>query len=182
MIIEDTKALGAKVLFFPEGKEDEGSVACSETHMPDPDDAGWVDLKSVESFEGSRANPVDVQVYDSEIGSKQLLNELELGGDIQYKFTTNILTAFAIGLFFRSAQPLTAGDYQFNPNQKTSPRGWMIMVNRDQDGTQILAVNWWGKMKFTGTLKGGAGEVVKPELTFMLLKNNLNTQSLGTDA
>jgi hypothetical protein len=182
MIIEETKALGAVVLFFPEGKNDEGDVACSETHMPDPDDAGWVDLKSIEAWEGSRQNPTDVKIYDSRIGRKVLKDELELGGDIEYKFTTNFLTAFATGLFFRSAAPLTPNSFQFNPDQKTSPRGWMIMNNRDQDGTQILAANWWGKMKFTGTLKGGAGEVIKPELTFMLFQNDLNTQALGTEA
>jgi hypothetical protein len=182
MIIEEAKALGATLLYFPEGKLDAGAVACSSVHMPDPEDPGWVDFKSVETWEASRQNAADVPLYDSSIGRKVLLDELELGGDLQYKFTTNVLIAYVIGLFFRSAAPLDANSFQFNPDQLTSPRGWMILDNKDQDGTLILAANLWGKMKYTGTIKGGAGSIVIPEVTFMQFKNDLNTMSLGTDA
>jgi hypothetical protein len=183
MMIEEAKALGASVLFIPEGKaftlpNPGGNV--SSAVIPDPNDEAYIDLVSIESWEASRTNPADVRLYDSSTGVKRAYDELELGGDLEYKFTTNVLLAFIIGLFFRSATPLNASSYQFNPDSGTSPRGWLVLDNRDQGGNLILTANLWGKLKYTGSWKGGAGEVVKPELTFVQLKNSLNTMAIGT--
>ena len=180
MIIEEAKALGASVLFFPEGRAVAAGGVCGSGAIPDPNDPGWVDFKSVEKWEGSRSDVKDYKVKDSTIGRVVLLDELELAGDIQYAFTVNVLVAFIIGIFFRVSAPLTAASYQFNPDTGVSPRGWLMMDNRDQAGTLILAANLWGKLKYTGKLTGGAGEIIKPEVTFMQFKNALNTMALGT--
>jgi hypothetical protein len=182
MIIEESKALGASILFFPEGKAVAAGGVCVSTAIPDPADPGWVDFIRVESWEGSRKDVKYEAIKDASTGKLQLADEVEVDGYTEYKFTTNVLLGFLLGLFFRSATPLTAASYQFNPDQGVAPRGWLILDNRDQNGNLIIAANLWGRMKFDGPLKGGGGALIKPELLFDQYKNSLNTLALGTAA
>lgn len=182
MIIEEAKALGASILFFPEGKAVQAGGVCSSAAIPDPNDPGWVDFLNVESWEGSRKDAKYQPVKDSRNGKIVLTDEVETDGYTEYKFTTNAVLGFVLGLFFRSATPLTADSYQFNPDEGIAPRGWLIIANRDQAGTLVLSANLWGRMKFDGPIKGGGGDLVKPELMFTLYRNALNTMSLGTEA
>lgn len=180
MIIEEAKALGASILFFPEGKALQDASLCNSAAIPDVNDPGWVDFVRVEAWEANRKDVKYQPVKDSTTGKLVLADEVETDGYTEYKFTSNILLGLFVGLFFRSATPLTGNSLQFNPDQGISPRGWMIMANYDQGGTLILSANLWGRMKFDGPLKGGGGELVKPDLMFTQLKNSLNTMSLGS--
>ena len=181
MIIEESKALGAAILFFPAGKAVQAGGVCVSTAIPDPNDPGWVDFVRLEAWEGSRKGGKFEPVEDSTTGSTVLADEIETNkGYIEYKFTANVLLGFIIGLFYRSAAPLTGASYQFDPNQGICPNGWLMLVNKDQAGTVILAANLWGKMKFDGPMKGGGGALIKPELMFNNYANNLNTIALGT--
>lgn len=182
MIIEQAMALGASVLIFPEGNAVQAGGVCSSAAIPDPNDPGWIDLQRVESWEGMRKDQKYEAVKDSSIGKLALADEVEVDGYTEYKFTTNVVLGFLIGLFFRSAAPLTANSYQFNPDAGIAPRAWMILDNRDQGGNLILAVNAWGRIKCDAGFKGGAGALVKPELMFTQYKNALNTMALGTNA
>lgn len=180
MIIEEAKALGASILFFPEGKAVQAGGVCNSGAIPDPNDPGWVDFVRVESWEATRKDTKYQQVKDSTTGKLVLADEVETDGYTEYKFTSNIVLGFFVGLFFRSATALTGNSLQFNPDAGIAPRGWIIIANRDQGGALILSANLWGRMKFDGPLKGGGGDLVKPEVMFTQLKNALNTMSLGT--
>lgn len=180
MIIEESKALGASILFFPEGKAVQAGGNCNAGAIPDPNDPGWVDFIRVEAWEGNRKDVKFQPIKDSSWGKLTLADEVETDGYMEYKFTANVLLAFFIGLFFRSAAPLSGNSYQFNPEQGIAPRGWLIISNRDQGGNLILAANLWGRMKYDGPFKGGGGDLIKPELMFTQYKNALNTMALGT--
>jgi len=179
MIIEETKALGASILFFPEGKAVQAGGVCGPDAMPDPNDPGWIDFIRVESWEGGRKDAKYEPVKDSSIGKLQLGDEIEVDGYTEYKFTTNVLLGFIIGLFFRSAAPLNGNSYQFNPDTGVSPRGWLLIDNRDQKGVLILSANLWGRVKCDSALKGGAGSIVKPEIVFTQYKNSQNVMAIG---
>ncbi|HEY4414471.1 MAG TPA: hypothetical protein VGO57_02170 [Verrucomicrobiae bacterium] len=182
MLIEEAKAIGASILFFPEGKNVQAGGVCSAAAIPDPADPGWVDLMNVESWEGDRKDSKYQAVKDSSKGKLELTDEVETDGYPEYKFTTNIVVAFVLGLFFRSAVPLDKTTFQFDPEKGISPRGWIIIDSRDQNGVMVFAANLWGRMKYDGPLKGGGGDLVKPELIFTQYRNGLNTMSLGTEA
>ncbi|MDE3098619.1 MAG: hypothetical protein KGJ88_04035 [Verrucomicrobiota bacterium] len=180
MIIEESKALGASLLFFPEGAALQGGGVCSSALVPNPADPGWIDFQRVEAWEGSRKDAKYELVKDSTIGRLMLADEVEVDGYIEYKFTTNVVLGFIIGLFFRSATPLNANSYQFNPDAGLAPRGWIILDNRDQAGNLILVANLWGRLRFDGPWKGGNGALIKPDLLFNVYKNANNTLALGT--
>lgn len=183
MIIEESKAVGAKVLFFRENKAyalpGPGGNAASNV-KPDADDVGWVNIGRIEAWEPSMLADDEVDVYDSETGHLDLADSIPVKQALQYKFTTNVLTALAVGLFFRTANELAAADYQFTPMVGIPPRGWLKIVNKDHASVVILAADLWGRIKVTGGMKGGNGELVKPEFMFKMFKNALNTMALGT--
>ena len=180
MIIEESKALGATVLFFPEGAAVQAGGLCNSGAIPNPNDPGWIDMKRVEAWEAQRKGVKYQEIKDSSWGKLRLADEIEVDGYTEYKFTTNVLLGFLLGLFFRSAAPLNGASYQFNPDQGIAPRGWLILDNRDQGGNLIIAANFWGRLKYDGPMKGGNGDVVKPELMFGIYLNTLNTMALGT--
>ena len=179
MIIEEEKALGASILFFPEGKAVQAGGVCGRGAIPDPNDPGYVDFIRVETWEATRKDVKYEAVKDGSTGKLKLADEVETDGYTEYKFVTNVVLGFVIGLFFRSGAALTGNSLQFNPDQGIAPRGWLIVENRDQGGNLILAANIWGRLKFDGTIKGGGGVLVKPELVFAQYENNLNTMALG---
>lgn len=182
MIIEEAKALGASVLFFPEGANVQAGGTCSSAAIPDANDPGYIDLVRVEAWEAMRKDVKYQAVKDSSIGKVILADEVETDGYTEYKLTVNIVLGIAIGLFFRSAGVLSGASYQFNPDAGIAPRGWLILDNRDQGGNLILAANLWGRLKCDSGFKGGNGDLVKPELMFTQYKNALNTMALGTNA
>jgi len=180
MIIEEAKALGAAILFFPEGAAVQAGGTCVSTAIPDPNDPGWIDFQRVKTWEGSRKDAKYQAIKDGTTGKLVLADEVEVDGYTEYKFTVNVLLGFIIGLFFRSSAPLSGASYQFNPDQGISPRGWLILDNRDQGGTLIIAANLWGRLRFDGPFKGGDGNIIEPDLVFAQYRNAINTMALGT--
>ncbi|HYG98861.1 MAG TPA: hypothetical protein VD837_06990 [Terriglobales bacterium] len=182
MIIEESKAVGAQAWFFREGKEftepEAGTAGIDD--VPGADDDGWVSIGRIEAWEPSLLADEEQDVYDSSTGRLDLADSIPVKQALQYKFTTNVVTALAVGLFFRTASELSASDYQFNPLGGVPPRGWLKVQNYDHNSTLILAADLWGRIKVSGGMKGGNGELVKPEFMFKVFKNALNTMALGT--
>jgi len=177
--IEEEKALGALVSFFPEGAAVAAGGVCSAAAIPNPNDPGWVQLSRVESWEPKRMDVKYQKVKDSAIGRLFLANEVETDGFMEYNFTVSILRGLLVGIFFRSQNLLGNVQQQFVPELGIAPRGWIIMVNKDQAGTIVLACNLWGRMKCDSFGKGGGGELIKPALVFTDYENALKTIFLG---
>ncbi len=179
MIIEKSMALGASILFFPEGKVVAAGGNCVSTAIPDPNDPGWLDFQRVETWDFSRKGVKYEEAKDGTTGRLQLADEVETDGHTEYKFTTNVVLAYLLGIFFRSGTSLTAASTQFNPDAGVTPRGWLIISNRDQAGNLIISANLWGRVKLDA-LKGGGGALIKPEVMFTQYRNALNVMSVGT--
>jgi hypothetical protein len=182
MIIEESKAVGAQVWFAREGKAftlpAPGTVGLAA--IPGPTDNAWISIGRIEAWEPTMLADEEQDVYDSATGLLALADSIPTKQALQYKFTTNMVTALAIGLFYRSAAELTAASYQFNPLAGVSPRGFLKVQNYDHNASLILSADLWGRVKVTGGMKGGNGELVKPEFMFKMFKNTLNTMALGT--
>lgn len=179
LTVEKQMALGASILFFPEGKAVQAGGTCSSAAIPDPADPGWVDFQRVESWDYSRKDVKYEAVKDGSTGRLQLADEEETDGYNEYKFTTNAVLAYILGVFFRSQALLDKNATQFNPDQAETPRGWIIIDKRDANGNLIFAANLWGRAK-VDALKGGGGSLTKPEVLFTQYKNALNTMSIGS--
>lgn len=184
MIIEESKAVGAQVWFCREGKAftSPSSGTAGVAAIPDADDDAWVSIGRIEAWENSFLADDEVDVYDSSVGRLDLADSIPVKQALQFKFTTNVITALAVGLFFRTSAELAADDFQFNPLSGVSPRGWLKIQNYDHNSDLILAADIWGRVKVSGGFKGGNGELVKPEFMFKMFKNALNTMALGTEA
>ncbi len=171
-------AVGASILVFPEGNGVQAGGTCDDTAIPDPNDPGWIDMKRVETWDGSRKDVKYEAVKDGSTGRMKLVDEEETDGTNEYKFTVNVLKALLWAIFFRSGvQDNSAG--QMNPNAGESPHVWMILVQKDAQGNIVFAANLWGRLKFDA-IKGGGGNLVKPEITFTEYDNPLNTMQIGS--
>jgi hypothetical protein len=179
MIIETSKALGAAILFFPEGNALAAGGNCSSLAIPDPNDPGWLNFQRVEEWDFTRKDAKYEAVKDGTLGRLRLADEIETDGYSEYKFTTNVMMGFLLGVFFRAATPLNANSYQFNPDTGISPKGWLILDNQDAAGNLIFSANLWGRLKLDAW-KGGGGKLVKPEFMFTQYLNNLAVAAIGT--
>jgi hypothetical protein len=179
MIIESSKALGAAILFFPEGNAVQAGGVCSSAAIPNPNDMGWINTQRTEKWSASRKNAKYEPVEDGSTGRTELVDEIETGGYTEYEFTTNVILQFLLGLFYRALTALNSNSLTFNPDAGSSYRGWMILVHKDAAGNLIIAANLWGRLKLD-KLEGGGGALTKPALVFTQYKNNLNVITLGS--
>jgi hypothetical protein len=185
MIIEKSMALGASILFFPEGNAVQAGGNCNSGAIPSALDPGWVNFQRVESWDFTRKDAKYEAVKDGSTGRLQLADEVETDGYNEYKFTSNVLLAFLLGILFRAGNAagqsvaLNATSLQFNPDAGNVFRGWLILDNRASDGTLIFSANLWGRLKLDA-LKGGGGALSKPEVLFSQYKNALNVAAIGS--
>ena len=182
VFIETEVALGARIQFFPEGAAVQAGGVCSESAIPDANDPGYVLLNRVKNWEGMRKDVKYQAIKDSDTGHLRLANEIETDGFMEYKFVVSIARALLFGIFFRAANPLTAVQGTFTPEMGVSPRGWLVMVNKDQNARIVLAANLWGRLKCDAGWKGGDGNIVEPELLFTNYENGLSSMYLGDPA
>lgn len=181
MIIEQEYAIGAAVLFFPEGAAVQAGGTCNSGAIPAANDPGWVDFQRIEKWSADRKDVKYEGVKDGTTGQNRLADEVETDGYTEYALTTNVITNLYIGIFFRAGAVQNTSSYQFNPDTGKAPRGWLMMALRDQNGNLLFAANLWGKLKLD-KLAGGGGALTKPDLTFTEYENNLNVASIGTEA
>lgn len=181
MIIEQEYAIGAEWLFFPEGAAVQAGGTCSSAAIPAANDTGWVDFQRIEEWSGQRKDVKYEPIKDGSTGQMRLVDEIETDGYSEYEATTNVITNLLVGAFYRSASPLSTASYQFNPDTGHSPRGWLMMANRDQNGNLFFAANVWGRLKMD-KFSGGGGKATKPAVTFTQYENVLNVASIGTEA
>lgn len=179
MFIETSKALGAAILFFPEGNAVQAGGTCSSAAIPNPNDTGWLNFQRVETWDFTRKDAKYEAVKDGSTGRLQLADEIETDGYTEYKFTTNVTLEYLLGLFFRAATPQNSATLTFNPDAGPTYRGWLILAQRDASGIVIIAANLWGRMKLDA-LKGGGGALSKYDILFSQYKNALNVITLGS--
>lgn len=180
-------APGRHCFFFQDGQNitvpaaGTGSVngAATRTNKPDPTDPLYVDLGAIDDWTDDVKSNGDVKVYRSVPGQRALYDVIEKGADGMSKFTTQELMAYAVSVFYRTTQLLTAAGGQFNPNSAASVRGWFHTELYDQYNNFFASVDQYGKLRITGGWGTKEGEIVKPQWELTWLYSTLNTGLLN---
>jgi hypothetical protein len=178
-------ALGSHAWFIPEGRAftspDAGTVAVDD--WPDAAEAtwsdygigdieGWEDTKNVETVEPRKPRP----------GALVRKDIITLFQSLDFKMTTNSLRRLAFELFYGSAVPLTDEEGTFVPLAATPSKGLLKIQRYTHENELVFAADLWVRAEITGGMKGGNGEITKPEFSFKLLDSDLNTMFFGDDS
>lgn len=183
MIIEKAMAIGAHAWFFFNGKDytlpEAGTASVSA--LPDAEDTGWVKLNDVESWELAVSDEKK-EIFAPSPGVLVRSGILRLKQSLNYKFTTNQMSALALGIAFRASEELDAASYQFVPLSGVPPLGWLKLQKYDHDNEMVFAADIWGELNVAGGLKGSASDIIMPEFEFAMLYSSLNTMAGTPDA
>lgn len=176
-----TLALGAHAFFFREGDAftlpGPGGNAAADA-KPDADDDGWIDVGTIESFEDSIADEDEKKVYRPAPGHLVVKDVITTKQGMEFKFTSNELGPLALEAFYRTTQKLDGTSTQFNPLSGVPRKGWLKLQRYDHEDNLVLVADLWVRLKVTGGMKGGNGDLVMPEFSAYLLYSALNTAAI----
>jgi hypothetical protein len=187
-LISKAMAIGRHAYLFPEGlaammANVTGNIAigqaASATRLPHPDDDGWIYAGIIEAWEDSIAEEESKTLWTPSPGHLVRSDIVTTKQALDQKLTTNQMSALAAGLFYRAADVLAEGDFQFVPLGSVPKKFWMMFMDYSHEDTLILSGNVWGQTRCTGGIKGGNGEISMPEFTHQMLYSSLNTMALG---
>lgn len=180
-LVLGTFALGKHAWFCREGDAfllPAAGVAGSES-KPDPNDASFIDLGAIESWEDDVKDGNDQEVWQPSPGRLVLKDVLETKTKYTVKFTTGQLSAFALEAFYRASQKLTSASGQFNPLSARARKGWLHSQLYDQNDNEVMSLDLWGRIMVSGGMKSADGAIVKPEFELLVLYSSLNTTGIN---
>ena len=188
-LISKAMAIGRHAFFFPEGRATtmdnaSGGVTSGDLaavdKLPHPDDNGWIYSGVIEAWEDAIAEEESKTLWRPSPGHLVRDDIVTTKQALDFKLTTNQMSAFSAGLFYRAADVLGDADFQFVPLASVPKRFWMMFMDYSHEDVLILSGNVWGFTRVTGGQRGGNGEIVMPELTQQMLYSALNTMALGS--
>ncbi len=180
-------AIGAHLWFCREGDAfatgidpDGGALGpgvVSAIAKPDADDAAWLPIDVVESWEDSiKTNEKEVRT--PVLGILVRKRMITTSQDMDMKFTSGQVSPLSMELFYRSSAKLDDASTQFVP-LSAAPRQGFLKGQRYSDGdVLIMAFDFWVRLMVTGGMKGGDGVIVLPEFDAALLYSPHNTVGL----
>lgn len=175
-------ALGSHAYFFPEGAAftSPGAGTAGIADLPDADEPTWADkfIGDTEAFEDMK-NIEEVEVRKPNPGALTTKDIITIFQSLEFKVTTNSLRRIAFQIMYGSAVTLTEGVGTFVPLAAVPPKGWLKLQRYTNENELVFAADLWVRAKITGGMKGGNGEIIKPEFTFRLLDSDLNTMFFG---
>lgn len=174
-------ALGAHAWLFREG--DAFTVPSAGTAaidaLPDPTDPGWISAGDLESFEDTMAQDEEKEIRKPNPGALVRKDIITIFQALDFKFVTNSMRRIAMEAFYRSSTKLDADVGQFTPLSQTPRNYWLKLQRYTHENETVFAADLWVRMKITGGMKGGGGEIIMPEYTCRLLDSDLNTMFFG---
>lgn len=175
-------AVGDVCYFFREGRAVTAGGVCSRTNLPATDDVGWLEdlIGNIESFEDALGEENEQNILgpingSGVIGLKDVVQTRH--PQTEHKMTTNEYSRFAHECFYRTQQLTDASTYG-NAGTTPPPKGWLLTQRKDQDGQWHLVATEWVRIKVTGGMKGGDGNIVKPEWSALVLFTDNNIHGL----
>lgn len=178
-------ALGSHAYFFPEGaaftSPAPGTVGVAD--LPDAAEPTWADkfIGDTEAFDDTK-EAEEVEVRKPNPGALATKDIITIFQKMEFKMTTNSLRRIAFEIMYGSAIALTTGVGTFTPLAAVPPKGWLKIQRYTNENELVFAADLWVRAKITGGMKGGNGEIIKPEFTFRLLDSSLNTMFFGDSA
>lgn len=193
MIETKSYALSSHAWFFREGDAlniagtgPGGAVATPANAgievLPAADDEGWIFAGDVESWEDSMAQDEEKEIRKPNPGALVRKDIITVFQAMDLKLTTNSLARIAFEAFYRSATKLSEVSGQFVPLSQTPRNYWLMLQRYTHENEIVFAANLWVRMKVTGGMKGGNGEIIMPEYTCRLLDSPMNTMFFGDDS
>lgn len=175
-------ALGSHAYFYPEGAAftSPGAGSAAIDALPDADEATWPDkfIGDTEAFEDTK-NIEETEVRKPRPGALVTKDIITIFQSLEFKMTTNSLRRLAFQIMYGSAVDITEANGTFVPLAATPPKGWLKLQRYTHENELVFAADLWVRAKVTGGMKGGNGEIIKPEFTFRLLDSDLNTMFFG---
>ena len=158
-----------------------GAGIAGQYFLPDPLDAGWIDVDIVEDWEDTITDEKKTPVWRAVPGSLIKDDEITTLQGIDFKMTCAKFTPFAAEAFYRTTAKLDNDSYQFDPLTGPPRKGWLMFQRYNHRNEAVLAGNIFTVCRVTGGMKGGnKGELVMPTFELTLLYSPLNTMGLGT--
>ena len=153
-------------------------------HLPHPTDPLWPIVKhigDVEQWEDSKK----VETTEVRIPNPGFLTRKEIitwFQGLEFKLVSNSLKRIAMQIYYGSAVALGDDTGTFKPLAAEPPNAWLKLQRYTQKNDLVFAADIWCRVDVTGGVKGGNGEIVKPEYTCMMLDSALNTIFFGDPA
>lgn len=176
-------AIGNQLYFFREGRAVEAGGVCSRTNLPATDDPGWLEdlIGNVETSEDALGEEKEEMIKGpiegtGVIGVKDVVQTQH--PQIDHKFTTNEYSRFAHECYYRTQQLDDASTYA-TPGTNPPPQGWLLIQRKDHKGQWHLVATVWVRIKCVGGIKGGDGNIVKPEWSALVLYTANNIHGLN---
>lgn len=193
MSYDDTKsrAVSTHAWFFREGdasiqgttptsgKDLAGPGFAGELYLPKADEDNWIGGGDIETWEETMAQDEEKEVRRPLPGALVRKDIITIFQGMDLRLVTNSLTRLAIEAFNRTSTQLSDVNRQFVPLTATPRKYWLMLARYDHENNFIEASNLWVRMKVTGGMKGGGGELVMPEYTCRVLDSALNTKIYG---
>jgi hypothetical protein len=98
--------------------------------------------------------------------------------DLELTFKSNTLTVIAQQLMYRT-QTLAANAGFYNPLSGVPVRGFLLIQRYDQNNVLHQVGLLWVRIKATGGMKSGDGNLVMPEFAANVLYNTNNIVTLS---
>lgn len=146
---------------------------------PAATDTGWLDLGTVETWEMTITDEEDKIVWAPSPGRLLKKDVITVKQGLQVRLTTNELTPQALELFFRTSEELTTSSTSFTPLGIVPRKGWLEITTYNQDDAEIIQLSVWCRLRVTGGMRGGNGELIMPEYTADVLHSTLNAGTIA---
>lgn len=158
---------------------------------PGATDPKWIDFGAITDADAD-LDETEIEIWAPTPGVQRLWDIIATKPKLKLQFTTEEFGPFHLETLLRTERLDTAST-QFNPlegalNQATpavrqyTKRGWLKLQDYSQadPATPTIALDAFVRLKISGGIKIGGGELVKPQFEAMVLHSTLNTGTLGT--
>lgn len=172
-----TLAIATHAFFFREGDAFTVPSAgtCGVNAKPGAADPKWISLGTIENFEDAISDEEEKKVWAPTPGHLQVKDIITTKQGMTFKLTSNDLSPLAVEAFYRTSQKLDGTSTQFNPLSAVPRKGWLKLQRYDHNDILRFAIDLWVRLKVTGGIKGGNGDLIMPEFEAELLYSSLNT-------
>ncbi len=182
--VKESYAIGSHCFLLREG--DTFSIAAAGSNAANPVSASnvpatttpeWIDLGVIEEWE-DKPTSEEKRLYRPSPGQLVPKDVITTKQDLKFTFKSNELSVIAHQLLYRT-QTLAAGAAYFNPLAGVPPRGFLLLQRYDQYNVLHQVALLWVRIKLTGGMKSGDGNVIMPEYEADLLYNANNIVTLS---
>ena len=175
-------ALGKHVYFFRQGDNITvpaagcAAGAATRTNKPDATDPNYLSLQVVDDWTWDVKSMGDEKIWAPSPGRLQLYDLQEKGAEAMLKFSTPILQALGVEIFYRTSAELTAAGGVFTPLSAPPKYGWLHTELYDNNNNFAWSLDLFVLLRITGGMASKEGAILRPQFEANIL---YSTQNVG---